>query len=527
MFDVWGALRRREAQPWTFGGLILGLLLAALSVAAEDNGPPAVGEGPYDRLVLRGVMVVDGTGAPPQGPMDLVIEEDEIVRIAYIGAPGTEIDPARRPEVGENGREIDLTGSWVLPGFVDLYGYAGRNRDYASRLWLAHGITTVREPVCERGMEICNEWRRAAEEHSVVSPRVVPWLHFGLGRPGLKVADADDARAWVREAKEQGAAGIKFRGEKPEIFAAALDEAEDLGLPTSCHHSPLWVSRTDVLFTARHGLDQLEHFYGLPEALIEDTTLPAYPADYNYLDEQHRFATLGRLWGQATRPGSERWQRVIAEMVEGGVAMVPTLALYEANRDLMRARQKEWHAEYTLPSLWQSFTPNRSSHAAHFFAWTTEDEVAWRKGYRRWMRFLRDYANAGGRVAIGTDAGFMYTVFGFAFVREMELLREAGFTPLEILRAATQEGADELGLADQIGTIEPGKRADLVVVPENPVADFKVLYGTGTPRLRDDGTLERIGGVTWTIRDGVLYDAQALRQEVRRMVKAEQEPAGK
>jgi Amidohydrolase family len=135
------------------------------------------------------------------------------------------------------------------------------------------------------------------------------------------------------------------------------------------------------------------------------------------------------------------------------------------------------------------------------------------------MSFVNDYKNAGGRVAVGDDAGYIYKLFGFAWVRELELLQEAGFHPLEAIRAATLSGAELLGMADQIGSVEVGKIADLVIVPQNPLANFKVLYGTGALRL-DDATrqVQRVGGVRYTIHDGIVYDAPALLADVRRMV---------
>jgi hypothetical protein len=334
------------------------------------------------------------------------------------------------------------------------------------------------------------------------------------------VTGADDARAWVREAKQGGARGIKFRGERPEVMAAALDEAARLGVPTSAHLTPLWVARGDALDAARWGLGIVEHWYGLPEAMLDGATITDYGPGYNWADEGARFAQAGRLWRQAAAPGSARWEATLDELAARGVALLPTFALYEANRDVMRASRAEWHDDYTMPWLWRAFQPDRSAHAAHFFAWTSEDEVAWRENYRLWMRFVDDFAARGGRVLAGSDAGFQYLLYGFGFVRELELLREAGLSPLEVLRAATLHAAEALGLGGETGSVEPGTLADLVVVDADPLADLKVLYGTGAVRLLPDGTLGRAGGVRWTIKAGVVHDAKALLAEVREEVAA-------
>jgi imidazolonepropionase-like amidohydrolase len=103
----------------------------------------------------------------------------------------------------------------------------------------------------------------------------------------------------------------------------------------------------------------------------------------------------------------------------------------------------------------------------------------------------------------------------------MELLREAGFHPLEIIKSATLNGAEALGMDDQIGTVSPGKLADFVLVSENPLKNLKVLYGTGAIKLTEDNKVVRVGGVRYTIKDGIIYDARALLKEVADMVASE------
>ena len=115
----------------------------------------------------------------------------------------------------------------------------------------------------------------------------------------------------------------------------------------------------------------------------------------------------------------------------------------------------------------------------------------------------------------------------FDYIRELELLREAGFHPLEVIRSATLWGAQALGLDKEIGSIEPGKLADLVVVEENPIQDLKVLYGTGAIRVTPDNKVVRVGGVKYTIKDGIVYDAKKLLADVRQIVKAAKEREGK
>jgi len=205
----------------------------------------------------------------------------------------------------------------------------------------------------------------------------------------------------------------------------------------------------------------------------------------------------------------------------------PTLTIYEASRDLMAARRAEWHDHYTLPSLWDFFTPSRKAHGSYWFYWTTADEIAWRNNFRRWMDFLVDFKNHGGRVTAGSDSGYIYKIYGFGYIEELELLQEAGFNPLEVLRSATLSGAEALGAADRIGSVEPGKLADLVVIDANPLQNLKVLYGTGAISLDENNRPIRKGGVKYTIKDGIVYDARELREDVRRIVATAKSESGR
>ncbi len=334
------------------------------------------------------------------------------------------------------------------------------------------------------------------------------------------------ARAWVREVASRGADGIKFFGYRPDIMEAAIREAKQEGLRTTCHHAQLAVTRVDVLDSARWGLTSMEHWYGLPEALFADRVIQDYPVDYNYNDEQHRFGEAGRLWKQAAPPGSERWNAVMDELLELDFTLDPTFTIYAANRDLSRARRDEWHEEYTLPSLWEFFKPNRDAHGSYWIDWTTADEIAWKENFRLWMTFVNEYKNRGGRVTTGSDSGYIYKTYGFGYVGELELLQEAGFHPLEVVRSATLMGAQALGAESEIGSIEPGKLADLVVVAENPLANLKVLYGTGAVRVTPDNEVVRVGGVRYTIKDGIVFDAEQLRADVRDIVRRSKDEMG-
>ena len=134
------------------------------------------------------------------------------------------------------------------------------------------------------------------------------------------------------------------------------------------------------------------------------------------------------------------------------------------------------------------------------------------------MNFVNEYKNRGGRVTAGSDSGFIFQLYGFAFIRELELLREAGFHPIEVIMAATLNGAEALGMENEIGSIEIGKKADMLIVEENPLENLKVLYGTGAIKLNTNNEVVRVGGVKYTIKDGIVYDSKLLLEDVKKMV---------
>jgi imidazolonepropionase-like amidohydrolase len=145
--------------------------------------------------------------------------------------------------------------------------------------------------------------------------------------------------------------------------------------------------------------------------------------------------------------------------------------------------------------------------------------VAWRENYRLWMIFINEYKNRGGRVTAGSDSGFIYQLYGFAYIRELELLREAGFHPLEVIRAATLHGAQAMGMDKEIGSIEVGKLADFIIVEENPLENLQVLYGTGAIKLNEKNEAVRTNGIKYTVKDGVVYNTKKLLADIRKMVK--------
>jgi imidazolonepropionase-like amidohydrolase len=476
-------------------------LLCAGSLSAQAPAPSSGVR--YNRLVIRNALVIDGAGNPARGPYHIVVEGG---RITAMTAP-TAAAPAAD-------RVIDATGMYVMPGIVDLHGHIHFSRageplpkDYGYKLWLAHGITTIRDPGSSEGLDTVLAHARASAENRISAPTIIPYVTFP--GPGRSANTPDSARLAVRDLKAKGARGLKVFIQRPDIYDALLAEAKAQGLPVAVD---LKVQETDAMFVARRDVRTIEHWYGIPDAAIPGPQ--DFPAGYVYDNELDRFRWGGDIWRQAD---SALLSQVLDTMLAHDVTWDPTFAVYEANRDLVRARALPWFQDYAMPNVLRFFEPNLANHGSYHLDWTTADEVMWRDNFRIWMHWVKEYARRGGNVTVGSDAGYIYHLYGFGTIRELELHQEAGFHPIEVIQQATSNGARALGLPGT-GVVRVGFEADLAVVDGNPLHNLKLLYGLGVD-VEEDGRMVLRGGVRFTIKDGIVFDAPRLLEDVANMVR--------
>lgn len=449
----------------------------------------------YDRLVIRNVMLVDGKGTPMRGPNDVIVESNKIAAITSVRG-----DAAYASEE----HMIDGTGLYLLPGLINNHAhihYRGdMPADYLYKLWLACGITTVRDVGSDTRKSLVD--RQKSEDGELTAPRILIYMV-------VRNKDPKAAREQVREFNRLGADGIKIFGMDKDLMKVILAEANSLGLKVA-HH--VGVEETDLRDDIEMGTATIEHWYGVPDAaLIGSQNFPYW---YSYDNENDRFRWAGHLWNEAD---PNRLQHILKGMVDKNVAWVPTFVIYEANRDLQRAVNQPWFKDYLHPVLENYFSPSPQRHGSYHWNWTTSDEIAWKENYLIWMKAVKDYADMGGLVGVGEDAGFIYMMYGFSFIRELELFEEAGFHPIDVIMNATGNNAKILGFENQIGRIKEGFLADLILVDGNPLENLKYLYPTGVTVV-EDGEIKTKGGVQWTIKDGIVYDAPQLLEDVKQMV---------
>ena len=212
------------------------------------------------------------------------------------------------------------------------------------------------------------------------------------------------------------------------------------------------------------------------------------------------------------------------------------MSTYEATRDLIKAQNLPWYKDYLHPSLEEYFKPSMTRHGTFWIGWTQTQEVKWRKNYEVWMATLLEFGRKGGVITTGDDAGYLYgSLYGFGISRELELQQEAGFSPLEVLKHATVNGATLLGLGDKLGRVRVGYIADLLIVNGNPLEDLRLMNPYGTDLMAYDGkivsnysgivkpgdpkvTMVHGGGIEWTIKDGIPYHVPVLMKEIKDLV---------
>ena len=443
-----------------------------------------------------------------------MLENGTIVDMVALDPVAVRNGNAKRPE---GAAEIDATGKYVLPGLINIHGHIQDERGgaaqpyaYQNKLWLASGITTVRDVSAGADAKAFIELRAQSASGAIEAPRFFICAGFSA-RPSPRTPE--QARARVQELKKIGVDCIKIVGLDRDIMSAMLDEAHKVGLPVAHHAGVEEINAWDDI---HYGTSSIEHWYGVPDAAMLDRS-PEFSVDYNYSDEVDRFRYAGRLWREAD---PKRLDMVLDSMVAKGVAWNPDLVIYKASRDLQRAQDQPWFEDYLHPTLEEYFRPDPSNHGSYFLGWSTTDEAYWRENYRIWMDAVREFGRKGGLIGAARTPGFIYQMYGFGLVRELELQQEAGFHPIKVIehttlnnaripaRPITWPGADR-----SRGRPDRGERESA----REPQAALCHRRGQ-----HQDGKTVHTGGVEWTIKDGIPYNGPRLMREVKEMVASAQ-----
>ena len=422
-------------------------------------------------LVLTHARVIDGTGAAPLEDQTLVIRDGSI---AAIGQTGTQAHP-------EGSAVLDLTGKTVIPGLVMMHehtyyptgpGVYGQLGESFVRLYLAGGVTTMRTAGNANGvMDI--ELKRQIDAGRQPGPAIdatAPYLNGEQGMLQMHVLkDADDARRQVDYWADMGATSFKaYMNITRDELRASIEEAHRRGLKITGHLCSVTYAEAADL-----GIDNLEHGFLASTDFVADKKPDACPGQ-----------TAGQRSIASLDPQSERVHALIDKLVDKHVALTSTLTVFET---FTPGRPKPPGLEVLLPELRESFE-------TAFQRSQQNTQSVYAALFPMGMALERAFVKAGGLLIAGTDpTGIGGVIPGFSDQRQIELLVEEGFTPVEAIRIATLNGARYLGRDTRIGSIAVGKQADLVVIngdPSKTITDvrkveivFKQGVGFDSPKL--------------------------------------------
>jgi imidazolonepropionase-like amidohydrolase len=437
------------------------------------------------------VRVIDGTGAAPVEDQRIDIEGGKISRVQSAKVKGA---------LPANAKVLDLSGKTVIPGLVGMHEhlfYTGPDRgkdglpfwvemiDSGPRLYLAGGVTTARttgsmEPYTDLSLKkLIDKGEKPGPKLRITGPyigdllSIAPQLHT--------LSDPEDAGRTVDYWAAEGVTSFKaYMGIKPEELKVAVEHAHAKGLKITGHLCAVGFREAAAL-----GIDNLEH------GIVVDTEfLPGKkPGICPAKEAAEDFAKNVDIEGAPV-------QDMIRDLVSHHVAVTSTLAVFEITVPNKPTMSKMLRAQDALsPAAWSTYLRVRSAIAE-------ENDPLSAVSLKKEMQFERDFVKAGGLLLAGCDpTSFGGVLPGFGDQRGIELLVDAGFTAVEAIHIATQNGAIFLGESDSIGSIAAGKAADLVVIAGNPAQNI------------DD-----IEKVQIVFKDGMGFDPVKLTRSVQGLV---------
>jgi imidazolonepropionase-like amidohydrolase len=434
-------------------------------------------------LALTHVRIIDGTGAEARASQFLIIRDGKIADIGDMAAA----------KIPDGAKVLDLTGYTLIPGLVGMHdhmyypappGPLAIYPEHASsfpRLYLAGGVTSIRTAgSVETYTDL--ELKHLIDAGEIAGPKMNvtgPYLEgAGSFTPQMHtLKDAEDARRTVEYWIAEGVTSFKaYMHITPEELAAAVQAAHAHGIKVTGHLCSIGFREAAAI-----GIDDLEH------GLLVDTEFFAGKKPGVCLEQDNRIDKLD--------VNGATVQDMIHDLVAHHVAVTSTLPVFEtfiANRAPISKRV----LDAMLPETRIAYLTIRSK---------ISDATApshWAESFRKELQFERSFVKAGGLLLAGLDpTGFGGVIPGFGDQREVELLVEAGFTPLEAIHIATSNGAEFLGQSDKIGTLAPGKAADIAVIHGDPSA-----------KISD------IENVEMVFKDGVAYDSAKLIESVHGLV---------
>lgn len=401
-------------------------LVAALSVSAaglKEINPP-VEPSPEKVIAIVGGKLLDGLGGPALQNSVIVIRGSKIVAVGQ----------AETTSIPEGAERFNAKGLSIVPGLIDSHFHSVNDLNIPGR-FLRNGLTTFRDP----GHPF--RFYQAVKQTDDLMPRVfLCGAHLDSYPPiwpqqAVIIKDAPHARTIVREHVKQGASAIKIYFRLPlELYGPICTTAHTLGVPVTAH-----LELVDADDAIRAGLNAIEHVTSFGTALADPEESQVFKKRISE-NPSSRTELRYRLWSGLDLDRSPRVKPLLKLLVERKTVVSPTLAVFEK-----RAGDKN---------------------ASEFHV----------RAFDNMLRFVGMCHESGVTMVAGSHTWVPHAELGWAFQRELELLVEAGLTPMQALQAGTINNARFFRAEDRLGSIQPGKVADIVLVGGDPSKDIKAMY---------------------------------------------------
>jgi imidazolonepropionase-like amidohydrolase len=445
--------------------LLLIILFPVSSIAQENQ---TVQNRP---VVFRNVTLIDMRSEQPQPNMTVIVSGNRITNVS------------KKVKIPKDAQIIDAGGKFLIPGLWDMHTHALREDRIGAffPLFIANGVTGIRDMAMPlANLELLKQWRKEIEQGTRTGPRIfASGATLGGVRPQLTitVTTEDEVRRAVATLKQKGADFVKVYSLLPRsLFFVVADEAKKEGL-TFVGHVPVSVTATEA---SDAGLKSIEHLYGVLESCSTNEA-----EIRKEVEQAASNPDLWRAWGAVVRTTDSLYGRQAREktysrekcsalfdrFVKNGTWQCPTLVLRRAfalrEDDSFRNDVRIRYMSQSEVNSWNVQTDTRNANLA-------AEEIANRKiRLEKETELVGEMHRAGVRILAGTDLGNPYVYPGFSLHDELALLVQAGLTPLEALQTATVNPAKFLGKEKELGTVEKGKLADLVLLDANPLEDIR------------------------------------------------------
>lgn len=418
-------------------------------------------------LAISDVTIIDATGAPAKPNMTVIITADRI----------TEIGKTGEVAIPKNAQVVDGKGKFLIPGLWDMHVHTalGELPETYFPMFIANGVTGVRDMAVDLGL--FKQLRKAISEGRLVGPRIIGGqmvdgpLPVWPGHP-ISISDEASARKTAASVKDNGADFIKVYSLIPrQAYFALADEAKKRGI-TFAGHVPVSVSAFEASDAGQKSIEHLDGILRACSAIEPELMKSIEDAIKDAKDSSQIKLSIVRALNQTESRALETYSQekaaaLFARFAANGTWQAPTLVVARAAAFMNDSDfTNDPRLKYVNPDIrnsWKNQNDFRLKETSKYFNKTQ---------FQKRLELVMAMHRAGVKMLAATDSLIWYVLPGFSLHDELELFVKAGLTPMEALQTATRNPANYLGLIDTVGTVETGKKADLVLLEANPLENI-------------------------------------------------------